>query len=84
MICKTETESSISDEAFLRAWAQARLERHCEPVVTITVSGLELAHNLSILFPLDQVYHLIGQRIAHQKTMIGNLVFGHVVVQTHT
>lgn len=48
VICKTETESSISDEAFLRAWAQARLERHCEPVVTITVSGLELSASTGV------------------------------------
>lgn len=48
VICKTETESSISDEAFLRAWALARLERHCEPVVTITVSGLELSESTNV------------------------------------
>lgn len=45
LIEKTETESSIGDEDWLRAWAQARLERHCEPKVTIEIDGLELSES---------------------------------------
>jgi cytoskeletal protein CcmA (bactofilin family) len=43
IICKTETDQSIDTEAALRAWATERLDRHCEPLVTVTVSGFDLS-----------------------------------------
>lgn len=43
IIAKVETDQSIDTEAALRAWAQERLERHCEPIVTVTISGLDLS-----------------------------------------
>ena len=42
-IDQIETDQSKSTKANLRAWAQARLNRHCEPTMTITISGLELS-----------------------------------------
>ena len=43
IVCKVETDQSISDKDQLKAWAERRLNRHCEPVVTVTISGMELA-----------------------------------------
>ena len=43
IICKTETDQSIDTESALRAWATERLNRHCEPLVTVTVSGFDLS-----------------------------------------
>ncbi len=42
VICKVETESSMDTEAKLKAWAQQRLNRHCEPSVTVSISGMDL------------------------------------------
>ena len=44
-VCKPETDSTIETEAELRAWAQDRLNRHCEPLITVTVTGLDLSRN---------------------------------------
>ena len=43
IICKVEVDSSLDTEAELTAWANERLSKHAEPVVTITVDGLDLA-----------------------------------------
>ena len=43
VICKVETDQSLDTEAKLKAWAQERLDRHCEPLVTITVTGFDLS-----------------------------------------
>lgn len=43
VVCKTETNNGKDTDATLRAWAQERLNRHCEPSVTVTISGLDLA-----------------------------------------
>ena len=43
VISRTETDNSKDTEASLRAWAQERLDRHCEPSVTVTVSGFDLS-----------------------------------------
>ena len=43
IVCKVETDQSKETEAELRAWAQERLNRHCEPAVTITLTGLDLS-----------------------------------------
>lgn len=40
---KVETDQSQETEEALRLWAQDRLNRHCEPLVTITIGGLELS-----------------------------------------
>ena len=42
-VCKPETDSTIETEAQLKAWAQDRLNRHCEPLITVTVTGLDLS-----------------------------------------
>ena len=38
-----ETDQSKSTKENLQAWAQGRLNRHCEPTVSITITGLELS-----------------------------------------
>ena len=43
VVCKVETNQTKETEAELRAWAQERLNRHCEPLVTVTISGLDLS-----------------------------------------
>ena len=43
VISKVETDSSISTEAELIRWANERLKKHAEPVVTVTVEGVELS-----------------------------------------
>lgn len=43
VICKVETDQAYDTNAKLRKWAEDRLRRHCEPTVTITISGLELS-----------------------------------------
>jgi len=40
---KVETDQSQETEAMLRLWALDRLKRHCEPIVTITIGGLDLS-----------------------------------------
>ena len=40
---KVLTDTSQDNETMLRIWAQEKLDRHCEPTVTITISGLELS-----------------------------------------
>ena len=43
IVCRVETDQSKETEGALREWAQERLNRHCEPTVTITISGLDLS-----------------------------------------
>ena len=43
VISRTESDESIGSKTELAAWAQARLDRHCEPAVTVTISGLDLS-----------------------------------------
>ena len=38
-----ETDQSMDTVEKLRSWAQARLDNHCEPPVSITVNGLNLS-----------------------------------------
>ena len=42
-IHKTETDQSLETEEALYWWAYNKLRKHCYPVVTITISGLDLA-----------------------------------------
>lgn len=43
VVSKVETDQSKDTEEKLRIWAKDRLNRHCEPNVSITVNGLELS-----------------------------------------
>ena len=43
IICKVETDQSQDTKEKLKAWAQERLNRHCEPLVTDTITGLDLS-----------------------------------------
>ena len=43
IVSKVETDESIETKAELQAWAQERLNRHCEPNVSVTISGLDLS-----------------------------------------
>ena len=52
-VCKIETDDSLDTEAKLRAWAQERLDRHCEPRVTVTVTGRDLSEATGE--PLDKM-----------------------------
>ena len=42
-VSQVETDQTLTTEAQLIAWANERLDRHAEPVVTVTISGLELS-----------------------------------------
>ncbi len=42
-ICKTETDQGLDSEEKLLLWANERLNRHCEPLVNVSISGLDLA-----------------------------------------
>lgn len=44
-VCKVETDQSRESESALRTWAWSRLSRHCEPLVTITISGLDFSRS---------------------------------------
>ena len=43
VICKTETDASKETESELRTWANTRLKKHCQPTVTVTISGIDLS-----------------------------------------
>ena len=43
VISKVEVDMSLTTEAELTAWANEKLSRHSEPLITITADGLELA-----------------------------------------
>ena len=43
IVCRVETDQSKETEGALREWAQERLNRHCEPLVTATITGLDLS-----------------------------------------
>jgi len=42
-ICKVETNNELDTEAKLKSWAKSRLKHHAEPVVTVTISGLDMS-----------------------------------------
>ena len=42
-VSTVETDQSKDSDAELRRWATERLNRHCEPSVTVQISGLELS-----------------------------------------
>ena len=43
IISKVEVDSSLGTTAELTAWANERLDKHAQPVVTVTVDGMNLA-----------------------------------------
>ena len=43
VVCKVEVDMSLTTEAELTAWANEKLSRHSEPLITIAADGLELA-----------------------------------------
>ena len=43
VVSKVETDGNKATEAELTAWAEERLNNHAEPIVTVTVSGLDLS-----------------------------------------
>lgn len=43
VISKTETDNTVRSKEMLKARALAKLERHAEPEVVVTISGLELS-----------------------------------------
>ena len=53
VVSRTETDQSIAKEPLLRAWAEDRLSRHCEPLVTVSISALELS--VATGEPLDRI-----------------------------
>ena len=53
VISRVETDQSKESEPLLRMWAQDRLNRHCEPSVTIRITGLELSQETGE--PLDHL-----------------------------
>lgn len=55
---KVETDQTISSEAELRAWSQRRLNRHCDPLITVTVDGMELSGSTGE--SLDQI--MVGRK----------------------
>ncbi len=50
---KTETDQSKDTQEKLVAWANERLDRHAEPLVTVTISGLDLSAGTGE--PLDKM-----------------------------
>lgn len=53
VIMKVETDQSCETEGMLRAWADGRLRRHCQPNVSIQISGLDLSRETGE--PLDKL-----------------------------
>ena len=58
VVAKVETDQSYENKDTLKAWSQERLNRHCEPLVTVTVTGLELSGSTGE--PLDHI--VVGRR----------------------
>ena len=58
VVCKVETDQSLDTKEKLQAWSLERLKRHCEPLVTVTVTGLELSRDTGE--PLDHI--VVGRR----------------------
>ena len=43
VVCKVETDGNKATEAELKAWAEEKLNNHAEPIVTVSISGMELS-----------------------------------------
>ena len=53
VISKTEVDQTVKSKDILLAQAQAKLERHCEPEVNVTISGFDLSQATGE--PLDRL-----------------------------
>lgn len=53
VICKVETDQTRNEQIDLEIWANERLEKHSNPLVTITVTGLDLSASTGE--PLDHI-----------------------------
>lgn len=53
VIMRVETDQSCETEGMLRAWAEGRLRRHCQPNVSIQISGVDLSRETGE--PLDSL-----------------------------
>lgn len=84
-ISRSETNQAISSQSMLRAWAEGRLARHCDPTVAITAEGLELADatgenldrftvNTMCRIPIPEIGEIITERITKlsYRDKIGN------------
>ena len=58
VVAKVETDQSLNTQEKLRAWSQERLNRHCDPLVTVTIGGTDLSADTGE--PLDRI--VIGRR----------------------
>lgn len=58
VICKVETDQTRNEQIDLEIWANERLEKHSNPLVTITVTGLDLSASTGE--PLDHI--VLGRR----------------------
>jgi len=43
VVCKVETDQNLDTVEKLTAWAEERLNNHAEPIVTVTVSGIDMS-----------------------------------------
>ena len=53
VVCNVETDNEMDTDAKLQAWAEEKLQNHAEPLVTVTISGLELSEATGE--PLDRL-----------------------------
>ena len=53
VVSKVETDGNKTTESELRSWAEERLNNHAEPIVTVSVTGLELSEATGE--PLDRL-----------------------------
>ena len=70
VLCKVETNQACKTENQLKIWAEDRLRRHCEPTVSITVSGLDLSRETGEA--LDQLK--IGRRCRVPMPELGTVI----------
>ena len=74
VVAKIETDNTLDTVAKLRAWADARLKRHCVPTVTVNVTGLDLSQGTGesldtfrigkhCRIPMPDIGQAIGERI---------------------
>ena len=61
VIAKVETDQSKETAGMLQAWAAARLARHCNPSVTIQITGANLSASTGE--PLDHLQIGVGCRV---------------------
>ncbi len=75
VVSKIETDQTMTTVEQLRAWASARLARHCEPTVTVTVTGLDLSQATGE--PLDRLS--IGKQCRIPMPELGTAIAERIV-----